>query len=110
MERTNKVDGSCPVCGYGMVISRLSCSNCGSALVGSFALAKRPTPGGDRSGEARFGRLARLDSTQLEFVEVFLRCRGLINNVEDMLGISYRPVKRRLANVRDSMGADAEKD
>src|SRR6266851_9061180 len=30
MERTNQVDGSCPVCGYGMVISRLSCSNCGS--------------------------------------------------------------------------------
>ena len=110
MERTNEVDGSCPVCGYGMVISRLSCSNCGSALVGSFSLAERPTPGGDRSGEARFGRLARLDSTQLEFVEVFLRCRGIIKNVEDMLGISYPTVKTRLANVLETMGVGPEED
>ena len=110
MERTNQVDGSCPVCGYAMVISRLSCSNCGSALVGSFALAERLTPGGDRSGEARFGRLARLDSTQLEFVEVFLRCRGIIKNVEDMLGISYPTVKARLANVLETMGVGPEED
>src|SRR5438132_7386356 len=110
MERTNKVDGSCPVCGYGMVISRLSCSNCGSALVGSFSLAERPTPGGDRSGEARFGHLARLDGAQLEFVEVFLRCRGIIKNVEDMLGISYPTVKARLANVLEAMGFDSEED
>ena len=111
MERTNKVDGSCPVCGYGMVISRLSCSNCGSALVGSFALVEHPaTPGGDRGGEARFGRLARLDSTQLEFVEVFLRCRGIIKNVEDMLGISYPTVKARLADVLETMGVGPEED
>jgi len=110
MERTNKVDGSCPVCGYDMVISRLSCSNCGSALVGSFALVERATPVDDRSGEARFGRLARLDSTQLEFVEVFLRCRGIIKNVEDMLGISYPTVKARLADVLETMGVGPEED
>lgn len=114
MEQTNKVDGSCPVCGYDMVISRLSCSNCGSALVGSFALAERSaspvTPGGDRSDEARFGRLARLDSTQLEFVEVFLLCRGIIKNVEDMLGISYPTVKARLADVLETMGVGPEED
>lgn len=118
MERTNQVDGSCPVCGDGMVISRLSCWNCGSALEGAFALRERSgeydapisSARGDYGGEARFGRLARLDITQLEFVEVFLRCRGIIKNVEDMLGISYPTVKARLANVLETMGFGPEGD
>jgi len=120
MEHTNQVDGSCPVCGDDMVISRLSCWNCGSALEGSFVLRERPVESdapieyssvrGDYGGETRFGRLARLDSTQLEFVEVFLRCRGIIKNVEDMLGISYPTVKTRLANVLETMGFSPEGD
>jgi len=117
MERTNTVDGNCPVCGNGMVISRLSCRNCGSALEGSFSLREHSTGfdahirhSGAPGDEARFGRLARLDGTQLEFVEIFLRCRGIIKNVEDMLGISYPTVKARLANVLATMGFGPEED
>jgi hypothetical protein len=118
MERTHTIDGVCPVCGDEMVITRLSCGNCGSALEGSFALS---TPAvefdadyqqrrrGDRD-ESRFGRLARLDDLQLEFVEVFLSCRGIIKNVEDMLGISYPTVKARLANVLEAMGLGVEEE
>src|SRR5216684_8574252 len=84
MEGMYTVDGICPVCGDSMAISRLSCRNCGSALEGSFSLGE-PLTGFDaqfqhrgarteRRIEARFGRLARLGSAQLEFVEVFLRC------------------------------------
>jgi hypothetical protein len=119
MEGTHTVDGICPVCGYGMVISRLSCRSCGSALEGSFSLGEHSIGfdahfqnRGTRTdrGEARFGLLARLDNTQLEFVEVFLRCRGIIKNVEDMLGISYPTVKARLMNVLETMGVDTEED
>jgi hypothetical protein len=119
MEGTHAIDGNCPVCGYCMVISRLSCGNCGSTLEGSFSLAEHASGfdahfqhSGRRNtrGEARFGRLARLDSSQLEFVEVFLHCRGIIKNVEDMLGISYPTVKARLANVLKAMGVDPEED
>jgi hypothetical protein len=119
MEGTHTVDGICPVCGYGMVISRLSCRSCGSALEGSFSLGEHSIGfdahfqnRGTRTdrGEARFGLLARLDNTQLEFVEVFLRCRGIIKNVEDMLGISYPTVKARLTNVLETMGVDTEED
>jgi len=117
MVRTNAVEGICPVCGNGMVISRLSCRKCGSSLEGSFSLrdsssgfdthlCHRDAPG----DEALLGRLARLDSTQLEFVEIFLRCRGIIKNVEDMLGISYPTVKVRLANVLATMGFGPEED
>jgi hypothetical protein len=120
MERIHTVEGICPVCGDQMVIARLSCGNCGSALEGSFALNAQAAQfeeteayrqgEQDESDERRFGRLARLDDRQLEFVEVFLRCRGIIKNVEDMLGISYPTVKARLAGVLESMGLGAEEE
>lgn len=110
MAHTHEVDGSCPVCGNAMYISRLSCDRCGSALEGTLSLTGQPTArrngaaAGGREMEERFGRLARLNDQQLEFVEVFLRCRGIIKNVEDMLGISYPTVKSRLANALEAMG------
>ncbi|MGE5333066.1 MAG: DUF2089 domain-containing protein [Nitrososphaerota archaeon] len=110
MAHTHEVDGSCPVCGNAMYVSRLSCDRCGSMLEGTFSLTGQPTarrngatPSG-REAEERFGRLARLNDQQLEFVEVFLRCRGTIKDVEDMLGISYPTVKSRLTNVLEAMG------
>src|SRR5215471_2669360 len=100
-----------------MVISRLSCRNCGSALEGAFSLRDQSSgfdtqlwQSGAPGDEARYGRLARLDGTQLEFVEIFLRCRGVIKNVEDMLGISYPTVKARLADVLAAMGFGPEED
>jgi hypothetical protein len=117
MPQTYEVDGACPVCGAGMTVTRLSCGRCGSSLEGSFHLATPHTqPGARRSGpiaprgeaESRFGRLARLNPAQLEFVETFLRCRGVIKNVEDMLGISYPTVKARLASVLEAMGFGSE--
>ncbi len=106
MSQRRHVSGICPVCGETMVVTRLSCTSCGSALEGAFALSEiGATPS---AGAERFGRLARLDAAQLQFVEVFLRCRGVIKNVEDMLGISYPTVKARLANVLDTLGFESE--
>jgi hypothetical protein len=123
MAETYEVDRSCPVCGGTMHISRLTCHQCGSALEGAFHLRGMPSgplPGGRAAAsaqrgaraddEARFGRLARLDAAQLDFVEAFLRCRGVIKNVEDMLGISYPTVKTRLADVLNAMGFGPEED
>lgn len=122
-------DGVCPVCGAAMVVTRVSCGQCGSALEGVFHLTGahtgvqqdgQPAPVAIASLEAqinaqvagqiaaRFGRLARLDRTQLAFVEVFLQSRGVIKNVEDMLGISYPTVKSRLAGVLEAMGYSAD--
>lgn len=120
MAQTFDVTDECPVCGGTMIVTRLGCERCGSALEGSFRLMSMPTAaspsrGGplaaaSRGDEARFGRLARLDAAQLEFVETFLRCRGIIKNVEDMLGISYPTVKARLAGVLETMGFAADED
>jgi hypothetical protein len=110
MPQIYDVDGSCPVCGGAMTVTRLGCGRCGSALEGAFRLsaaggAKRSGPLAPRAEtESRFGRLARLNDAQIEFVEAFLRCRGVIKNVEDMLGISYPTVRARLNEALDSMG------
>ena len=113
MPETYEVDPSCPVCGDTMIVSRLTCLRCGSALEGSFHLAGAGSLGPRAARldeEARYGRLARLDATQLEFVETFLRCRGVIKNVEDMLGISYPTVRARLAGVLSAMGFGPEEE
>ena len=109
----------CPICGHDhLVVTRLTCPSCGSALEGAFEPASAaateggarrsgplaPTARGEARGEARFGRLARLSDEQLEFVEVFLRCRGVIKNVEDMLGVSYPTVRGRLNAVLEALG------
>lgn len=120
MAQTYDVTDDCPVCGGTMIVTQLTCERCNSGLSGSFRLVSAPVAvSASRSGpvaaasrgdETRFGRLARLDATQLEFVETFLRCRGIIKNVEDMLGISYPTVKARLAGVLETMGIAADED
>jgi hypothetical protein len=118
MPQTFVIDGICPVCGNAMTVARLACGQCGSALEGSFqvtpgAASGRRTPSGPlavRGDESRFGHLVRLDAAQLDFVEAFLRCRGVIKNVEDMLGISYPTVKARLADVLNAMGFGPDED
>jgi hypothetical protein len=126
MGQTWEAPEICPVCGHDhLLIARLQCPNCSSAIEGVFE--PRPNDGPDpraadatrRSGPlstpsvrglARFGRLARLNDEQLEFVEVFLRCRGVIKNVEDMLGVSYPTVKGRLNTVLEALGLATDDD
>lgn len=70
----------CPVCGEPMQVTRLQCPNCHSELSGQF------TP----------CRFCTLEEKHLQFVEVFLRCRGSIKEVEKALGVSYPTVKNML--------------
>src|ERR671922_251691 len=84
----------CPVCGDDLRIVRLECPACGSALQGNFTL----------------GRLARLTREQLQFVEVFIRCRGKIKDVEEELGISYPTVVARLNEVVQAMGFEVRQE
>ncbi|MGI8552889.1 MAG: DUF2089 domain-containing protein [Dehalococcoidia bacterium] len=78
----------CPVCGEGLQIIRLQCEGCGSALEGNFSL----------------GRLQRLTREQLQFLEVFIKCRGKIKDVEEEIGVSYPTVVSRLNDLVQAMG------
>ncbi len=84
----------CPVCHDGLLVTHLICRNCGTGLEGRFAM----------------GRLFQLTPEQLFFVEVFLRCEGKINRVQDDLGISYPTVRSRLEDIVRAMGYEVKKD
>lgn len=47
-------------------------------------------------GRFRIPEVARIDQNHREFLEVFLRSRGVISTVEKELGISYPTVRARL--------------
>lgn len=80
----------CPVCGQGMEVTRLKCGNCGTELTGAFAPC----------------RFCSLEEKHLQFVEVFLRCRGSIKEVEKALGVSYPTVKNMLDAALTALGFD----
>lgn len=84
----------CPVCADELRIARLRCDTCGSTIDGNFTL----------------GRFQRLTREQLQFVEVFLKCRGKIKDVEDELGVSYPTVVARLNEVIQAMGFEVRAD
>lgn len=95
------VPTECPVCRDDLLVTRLACRNCGTGLEGRFAM----------------GRLFQLTPEQLHFVEVFLRCEGKLNRVQEELGISYPTVRSRLVEIIRALGyevgeereADAER-
>ena len=91
---THQVLTRCPVCSDELRIARLRCDTCGSAIEGNFSL----------------GRFQRLSREQLQFVEVFLKCRGKIKDVEEELGVSYPTVVARLNEVVQAMGFELRQE
>ncbi len=83
MKRTLTMPTQCPACGSSLEVLRLGCPECSTVVDGRFA----------------FGRLGRLTRAQIDFVEVFLECRGKIKDVEQRLGVSYPTVIARLDEV-----------
>lgn len=89
-----KAPSRCPVCEHELAISSLTCSHCHTKLEGSFTSC----------------RFCKLPPEQLEFIEVFIKCRGSIKDVEKELGISYPTVRNRLDGVIQALGYSVEKD
>lgn len=83
-----KAPGKCPVCGEKLSITKLSCPKCSTAIEGDFQPCE----------------FCRLPGDELEFVKVFIRCRGNIKDVEKELGISYPTVRGKLDSVIKNLG------
>jgi hypothetical protein len=88
------VPTECPVCHDDLFVTRLVCRNCGTALEGRFTL----------------GRLSQLTPEQLHFVEVFIRCEGKLNRVQEELGLSYPTVRSRLGDVIRALGYEVKQE
>ncbi|HYG60448.1 MAG TPA: DUF2089 domain-containing protein [Symbiobacteriaceae bacterium] len=86
--RARRMISRCPVCSEELVVTRLRCNHCETAIEGTFEVSK-------------FNRLSK---EHLEFVEIFLKSRGNIKEVERELGISYPTVRGRLDAVLEALG------
>jgi len=78
----------CPSCNGELAVGRLACHSCDICIEGDFGLPA----------------LLRLNRGQLDFVEVFLKNRGIIREVEREIGVSYPTVRARLDEVIEAIG------
>ncbi len=90
--RRRELLGRCPVCGESLDVTRLACRGCGTAIEGRFDTCK----------------FCRLTPEHRAFVDVFIKNRGNIKEVEKELGISYPTVRNRLDAVIAALGYRVE--
>lgn len=90
----NHVIGECPICNSDLTVTKLECTECHTELSGQFQLSK-------------FNYLSKED---LYFIEVFIKNRGNIKQVEKELGISYPTVKKTLDEVIVSLGYEVSEE
>lgn len=78
----------CPSCDGNLTVARLRCPECSISIDGEFAPPA----------------LLKLSGAQIDFVEVFIKNRGVIREVERELGVSYPTVRARLDDVINALG------
>lgn len=85
---------SCPSCSSPLAVTQLTCTACGTGVVGKFELSP-------------FFRLA---PESLKFLETFVRNRGNVKEMERETGESYWAIRRRLDEVITEMGIEEAKE
>ncbi len=83
-----RLPGKCPVCSQELEAVRLQCPACGTSVEGHFELCK----------------YCRLEPDHLAFLELFLKSRGNVKDVERELGLSYPTVRNRLDAMLAALG------
>jgi hypothetical protein len=81
----------CPSCSAPLVVTQLTCTGCGTNVVGTYELSP----------------FFRLSNQSLHFLETFIRNRGNVKDMERESGESYWAIRRRLDEVIAEMGFDA---
>jgi hypothetical protein len=101
MESRKRILHECPMCSGTLQVRELYCPRCRIRIEGDF--------------EPPHSRLLSLSRKELEFIELFVRVRGNIKEVEKALGVSYPTVRGMLDGVIKNLGytvgkpPDAEK-
>ena len=88
------VINKCSVCGEKLQVTSLCCSRCDTEYRGSF----------------HFDKFSYLTAEQKYFIEIFLKCRGNIREVEKELNISYPTVRSRLDDIFHALGYDLPRE
>lgn len=84
----NVLPTKCPICGGDVTVTRIHCRDCDSTIEGRF----------------EGGPFSQLSREQLDFVEIFVRCEGKINRMEDEIGLSYPTIRNRLHEIIRALG------
>jgi hypothetical protein len=92
--KVNPVLSTCPVCKHDLRVQRLVCEHCDTQIEGSFTLSK----------------FNYLETEKLYFIEVFIKNRGNIKQIEKELNISYPTVKKMLDEVIIGLGYSVDDD
>ena len=85
---------SCPSCSSPLAVTQLTCTSCGTGVVGKFELSP----------------FFRLSPESLKFLEVFVRNRGNVKEMERETGESYWTIRRHLDEVIAEMGIEDAKE
>lgn len=85
----SKILYHCPICTSPLQVTEVSCPSCKTLIRGVF---ENTCPFCHLSEEHRY------------FLEVFLRCRGVLQEVGKALGISYPTVRARLDALLEALG------
>lgn len=86
--QTSNLPAHCPVCQGDLLVTRLQCPTCGAEVTGEFTLS----------------RLATLREPHASLLEMFLRSRGNMKEMERDLGLSYPTVRARLEEALTAAG------
>ncbi|MFS8542010.1 MAG: DUF2089 domain-containing protein [Tissierellales bacterium] len=80
--------GKCPICGEELSVTRLTCPSCNTTIEGNFSSCK----------------FCKLTNEQKLFVEIFIKNRGNIKEIEKEMGISYPTVRNKLDEIIKALG------
>jgi hypothetical protein len=85
-----KIPKSCPACEARLVVTGLSCPNCGTEVHGRF----------------EFDLFFQLSPNDFDFVVLFLKTKGNIKEMERELGISYWTIRSKLGEIVEQLGLE----
>jgi len=88
MDSMNKVFIKCPACGDGLYETQLSCNRCDTTVQGSFSLSA----------------FDRLSADSLHFLEIYIKNRGNLKEMERESGEPYPALRSKLNAVIGEMG------
>ena len=86
----------CPICEADIVVTRVYCPSCETAIEGHF--------------QPLGGPFADLNEQQKLFVLNFVRCEGRFNRLEEEMGLSYPTLRNRLYEVIRALGYEPGKE
>ena len=90
MNHLHAAPSTCPVCTQELITTRLTCPGCHTEISGTFSAC----------------RYCQLTGDDQLLLEVFLRSRGNLRDVQAHLGVSYPTARQRFNDLLTRLGLD----